>query len=183
MRIIAGTCRGRNLKAVKGQKTRPTADRVKEAIFNVLAYRVEGTSFLDLFGGTGNIGLEALSRGAKMATFVEKSSTAIKVIRDNVKDCGFTDNVHIFPIEALKALEIFKENNSQFNIIFLDPPYGFKSLEEIITRIVDNELLVNQGIVIVETNKNISLPDSFNSLVKVKENVYGDTKITYFQIQ
>lgn len=183
MRIIAGICRGRILKTVKGQKTRPTADRVKEAIFNVLAHRVEGTNFLDLFGGTGNIGLEALSRGARTATFVEKCSGALKVLRANVKECGFVDAVYIFAIDALKALEIFKEKKIRFNIIFLDPPYGFEFLEEIIAKAVANELLVEQGIVIVETNKNISLPSSFQSLVKVRENVYGDTKITYFQME
>lgn len=183
MRIIAGSCRGRNLKAVKGQKTRPTADRVKEAIFNVLAHRVETTNFLDLFGGTGNIGIEALSRGAGQVVFVEKNSSALKVLKINVKECGFDDAVCIFPVDAFKALEILKEENYQFNIIFLDPPYEFKKFEELIARIVDNELLVEQGIVIVETNKNTNLPTSFKELLKVRENVYGDTKITYFQIK
>ena len=183
MRIIAGTCRGRILKAVKGQKTRPTADRVKEAIFNVLAHRVEGTNFLDLFGGTGNIGLEALSRGARQVAFVEKYSGALKVLKANVNECGFTDNVHIFPVDAFKAIEIFKEKNYRFNIIFLDPPYEFKFLEELIARVVDNELLLEQGIVVVETDKNTNLPTSFKNLIKVRENVYGDTKITYFQIE
>src|SRR5690554_658891 len=111
MRIIAGSCRGRRLKSVKSLKTRPTADRVKEAVFNVLSFRIDNAYLLDLFAGTGNIGLEALSRGCKFAIFVEKDRNAVQTIKENLSNCKMNDRAKVYPIDCFKALNLLKANN------------------------------------------------------------------------
>lgn len=170
------------LKTVKGISTRPTADRVKEAIFNVLGSRIIKAKVLDLFGGTGNIGLEALSRGAESVVFVEKNTQAMEVIKTNVKSCGFIEKVVLFKIDALRALKILKDKEFTFNIVYLDPPYRFTNIDKIIEELVNNFLLEPWAIVVVETSKNKDLIKEHKSLKFIKDKIYGDTKITYYQI-
>lgn len=182
MRIIAGSCRGRRLKTVRGFTTRPTADRVKEAIFNVLGEKIIGSKVLDLFAGTGNIGIEALSRGAQSVFFVEKDRKALQVLKTNVRNCGFQNNVDILAIDAFNALKIFKNKGFSFNLVYLDPPYKLKIIEEILELLINYSLLVPKGIVITETSNDTELKNNFRELTKVRTNIYGDTKITYYQI-
>jgi len=182
LRVIAGVCRGKRLKTVKGLSTRPTIDRVKEAVFNVLAHRIQEAKVLDLFGGTGNIGIEALSRGAQSVIYVEKDRKALKVLNANITDCRFEEKVKIFSIDAFKALKIFKEKEYTFNVVYLDPPYKLDILNDILKIIARETLLEINGIVVVETGKNTELKSNFDNLHKVKEDKYGDTKITYYQL-
>lgn len=182
MRVISGLRRGKKLKTVKGMLTRPTSDRVKEGVFNVLREKIPGSRILDLFAGTGNIGIEALSRGAEEAFFVEKNPQAFKVLKTNVEECDFNKASNLYLMDAFVALKVFKKNNLNFNLIYLDPPYKFSNLEKIIKQIIEFSLLANEGVVVVETGKNTNLPCGFLNLHKIKESVYGDTKVTYYQL-
>ncbi|MDK2822184.1 MAG: rRNA (guanine966-N2)-methyltransferase [Clostridia bacterium] len=181
MRVIAGMCRGKRLKSVKGLSTRPTADRVKEAVFNVLGSRIIEAKVLDLFGGTGNIGIEALSRGAKFVYFVEKDRKAVQIIKENVTWCNFNEKVEIYPVDCFKALKILKEKNIKFNLVYLDPPYKLLIIDDLLEEIAKTDLLDVNGIIIAETAKNTELLSNFDHLNKVREDHYGDTKITYYQ--
>ena len=123
MRVITGSARGRRLKELEGQETRPTTDRVKESIFNIIQFDVEGSRVLDLFAGTGQLGIEALSRGAAAAVFVEQRRDAAALVRENLKITGLTDRARVVNGEALSYLASAGE---KFDIIFLDPPYAAK---------------------------------------------------------
>jgi len=181
MRVIAGLCRGKPLKSVKGLTTRPTADRVKEAVFNVLNAKLTDAKILDLFGGTGSIGIEALSRGAALAVFVEKDRKAVQVIRENLLGCKMEDKSQLFPIDCFKALKILSEKNAKFNLIYLDPPYKSLIINDILQAIMNLRLLEERAIVIAETAWDAELNIEYNCLKKAREDRYGDTKITYFQ--
>lgn len=182
MRVISGSCKGKRLKSVKGLTTRPTADRVKEAVFNVLGFRIADAVFLDLFAGTGNIGIEALSRGAASAIFVEKDRKAVQVIGDNLVSCKLESKGQIYPVDCFKALKIFNEKRMQFNLVFLDPPYKLFVIDELLQIIANTDLLIHKSIVIAETAPETELISQVNNLKKVRENRYGDTKITYYQL-
>lgn len=182
MRIIAGICRGKPLKALKGMSTRPTSDRVKEAIFNVLANKVNDAKMLDLFGGTGNVGLEALSRGSDFVTFVEKNPKALQIIKTNVGDCGFDDKVKCYKMDAFRALKLFKEQELKFNLVYIDPPYKLNIIDSLLEDLVNYSLLEPLAVVVAETDKNTTLQENVENLQKIKEKSYGDTKITYYQL-
>ena len=119
MRVITGTARGRRLKELEGMETRPTTDRVKEGMFNVLQFDIEGRRVLDLFAGTGQLGIECLSRGAKSAVFVDRRADAVKLIRENLKVTELTDRARVVSGDSMEYLKQLRE---QFDLIFLDPP-------------------------------------------------------------
>ncbi|MFZ5943793.1 MAG: 16S rRNA (guanine(966)-N(2))-methyltransferase RsmD [Bacillota bacterium] len=182
MRIIAGICRGKKLKSVKGTKTRPTADRVKEAVFNVLGPRIFDANFLDLFSGTGSIGIEALSRGAEFAYFVEEDRNALQVIKENIQGCAMEEKSKILPLDWVKALNNM-ENIIKFHLVYMDPPYKLEIIEQLLEKLVEKNLLNENGIVIAETSANAQTPSGFKNLTWVREKRYGDTKITYYQFK
>ena len=141
MRIISGSARGRRLKELQGMDTRPTTDKVKEALFNIIQFEIEGRRVLDLFGGTGQLGLEALSRGAEHCTFTEQRREAAALIRENIKACGFQDRTHVVQGDAISFLSGCRE---KFDLIFLDPPYQTQLLEqtlELLTGQFTNEVM------------------------------------------
>ncbi len=173
MRIIAGTAKGRKLKTIKNNHTRPTSDRVKESLFNILGYPLDAFSVLDLFAGTGNLGLEALSRGAKKAVFVDNDSECYKIIRENITELGFDNNA----VAIKKDCMLFIKNNKEkFDIIFMDPPYKLDSINELILAIFDNELLSAEGALIVEHD------GSFSSEIKpFDRRKYGQTYLSFYK--
>ncbi|MCL2202088.1 MAG: 16S rRNA (guanine(966)-N(2))-methyltransferase RsmD, partial [Oscillospiraceae bacterium] len=126
MRVISGSVRGRKLKEPAGVSVRPTSDMVKESVFNIIQFDIEGRKVLDMFAGTGQLGLEALSRGAGSAVFVDSKSDSVKLIWENVKICGFEDRVQVLLRDALR----YAEGDEKFDLIFLDPPYGDGVLEK-----------------------------------------------------
>jgi len=178
MRIIAGKCKGRRLSAVKGMETRPTADRVKEAVFSVIGSRVVEARILDVFAGTGSIALEALSRGAGYALLFEKSGDAAKIIAKNISDCGFEENSKLLRGDSLKNLSLLKDE--KFEIIYIDPPYQSDLLPKALKLVAEKGLLAQEGLLITETQKNISLPDKAGNILLKRETSYGDTKIGYY---
>lgn len=183
MRIRGGVAKGQIIRAPKGYDTRPTSDKVKEAIFNVLAGKIFEADVLDLCAGSGNLGLEALSRGAKSAIFVENHPKACHEIVENTKKIGFDNISRLHKIDALKSLSYFKANNVKFDIIFFDPPYHAGLYEPVLGSIADAEadLLNKNGVLIVECSNKEELPDRVKELAMQKISVYGDTKVIYYQ--
>src|SRR5574344_1142213 len=154
MRIISGRCRGSALKTLEGNNTRPTADRVKEAIFNILGNNFFDKYILDLFAGSGALGLEALSRGAKHCDFTDSSKEAIKIISGNIEKCGMKENSKIYQ-EDYK--NVIKKLKSKYDFIFLDPPYG-KDMGTDAIKLLE-ELTTDDSIVILETDEKDNVPE------------------------
>jgi len=181
VRVIAGQAKGRKLKAVKGITTRPTADRVKEALFNILRERIDDCYFLDLYAGTGSIGIEALSRGAKKAFFVDAEKQAVQVIKENLFLTNFIEQAEIYQQNVSKATLLLGKKNQQFDLIFLDPPY-YQGLEEQTLKAIEhNNLLQEQGLVIVEHLHKNSLPSTVENLCLMRSEKYGDTSLSFYQ--
>lgn len=178
MRIIAGYAKGRKLKSPENQDIRPTSDRVKEAIFSMIAFYIPGKIVLDLFAGTGNLGLEALSRGAKFSVFVDNNREALKLVNQNIKLLGYKDKTSVVFSDALKALDLFRKRNEKFDIVFIDPPYRQSLYGEIIQSIAENDIIDRSGILIIEHPADIKLKDEYEGLKKIKEKKYGNTSIT-----
>ena len=155
MRVITGSARGRRLKELEGMETRPTTDRVKEGLFNVLQFDIEGRRVLDLFAGTGQLGIECLSRGAASAVFVDKRPDAVKLIRENLKLCDLTDRALVV---AGDSMEFLKSVREKFDLVLLDPPYQAELLEAAIAHIARHDLLTPHGMMAAEHPEDKTLP-------------------------
>lgn len=155
MRVISGTARGRRLKQLEGQETRPTTDRVKEAMFSILQFDIEGRRVLDLFAGTGQLGIESLSRGAKSCVFVERRKDALDTVRDNIALTKLEENASIVVGESLEYL---KNRKGQFDLVFLDPPYQGELLEKSLLSIESFDILAPHGIIVAEHPATAVLP-------------------------
>jgi 16S rRNA (guanine966-N2)-methyltransferase len=180
MRIIAGEFRGRPIKAVPGQNTRPTLDKVKESVFNALGQFFDGGNVLDLYAGSGNLGLEALSRGFDQVIFVDKSFQAINTIKENINVLRVENQTEVYKMSDTSALALLKANHKTFDLVFLDPPYKKQRLNTIMESLYDG-MLNEEAIVVCETLKEDELVDSIHDLKKLKEYIYGITKITLYQ--
>ena len=165
MRIISGSARGRKLKEPVGLDIRPTSDMVKESVFNIIQFDIEGRRVLDLFAGTGQLGLEALSRGAKSVVFVVSMPESIKLIWENVKRCGFTDSAAVYNREALKYLAL----DGSFDIILIDPPYDTTLAGQALKKIIEFDKLNENGIIICETRADSIMPAVSPPYSKQKE--------------
>ncbi len=179
MRIIAGKNGSRKLKAVAGKNTRPTADRVKEGVFSTIAARLPDAEVLDVFGGTGAIALEALSRGARRAVIIEKNKAALEVIRANITACGETDCCQVLAKDALTALAQLAAKKAAFDVIYIDPPYQAKLYESVLAAIADGCLLKTNGVIVCECAKNYAPSWTNETFCLIKERYYGDTVIIY----
>lgn len=147
MRVITGSARGRRLKELEGMETRPTTDRVKEGMFNVLQFDIEGRRVLDLFAGTGQLGIECLSRGASSAVFVDRRADAVKLIRENLKITELSDRARVVSGDSMEYLKSLRE---KFDVILLDPPYEAGLLEPAIAHIAKFDILAPHGIIVAE---------------------------------
>lgn len=180
MRVIAGTAKGHTLKCPKGMKTRPTLDRVKEAVFNVLGPRVSGAKFLDLFAGTGAIGIEALSRGAQTCCFNEKDKRAYQIIKENLVHCKLESKAVVLNKDALEALALVRtEPGQSFDLVYLDPPYQ-EQLYDMCLINLSGPVLERDAVVIAETGSKVILQEKYLNLELFKTSSYGDTKIWYY---
>ena len=183
MRVITGSAKGRRLMAPRGMETRPTSDRIKEALFNIIGSRIIDINFLDLYAGTGAIGIEAISRGAKKAVFIEKSPQAVKIIRENLKLTGLPDQAEIMAYDADRALEILKSEGFTFDIVFIDPPYRKELVKTSLEKLEYCKLIGPGGLVIAESSKIDVLPDEVDHLKRFRQEKYGDTVLTFYQDQ
>ncbi len=180
MRVISGTARGRRLKELPGMDTRPTTDKVKESLFNIIQFDIEGRRALDLFGGTGQLGIEALSRGAARCTFVDMSRQAVAVIRENVKAVGFSEQSAVHQGDAVAFLTGCRE---KFDLIFLDPPYQTQLLENCIQAVAKFDILSEHGIMVCESALETQLPELNAPYEKGREYRYGKIKLTVYRRQ
>lgn len=178
MRVITGTARGRKLGELKGMDTRPTTDQVKESMFNILQFDIEGRRVLDLFAGTGQLGIEALSRGAAACTFVDQRREAVNLIRSNLKLCGLSDRARVVQGESLGCLSMIRE---RYHLIFLDPPYRTDLLENAIKKIAEIDILTENGIIICESPVEKVLPELDAPYRKGREYRYGKIKLTVYR--
>ena len=175
MRVVSGSAKGRKLKTPHGMDVRPTADSVKEAVFNIIREDVTGRRVLDLFAGSGQMGIEALSRGAREAIFVDISSASLKLVKDNLNLCGFSGDT--VKEDAVNYIQHAKP----FDLIFIDPPYDSEYYEKVLEKIKLFDILTDGGIIIVETRKNKTLPVMDYPFRMIKEYEYGSVKISKFK--
>lgn len=178
MRVITGKARGVQLKTPEGMLTRPTADRVKEALFSIINFDIPGAKVLDLFGGTGQLGIEALSRGAASAVFVDAREDSCKLIRENLKRTKLEQDAKVIRSDYLDYLNRCRE---QYNIILLDPPYAEVFLENSIKRITEIDILQSDGIIVAERPLGKELPWEFAGYTRSKDYKYGKVLLTIYR--
>ncbi|RIW36297.1 16S rRNA (guanine(966)-N(2))-methyltransferase RsmD [Bacillus salacetis] len=181
MRVISGECKGRPLKAVPGSGTRPTTDKVKEAIFNIIGPYFESGTGLDLFAGSGGLGIEAMSRGLEKVIFVDKDYKAIQTIKSNLEYCGYGDNSEVYRNDAGRAIKAVIKRGLTFHYVFLDPPYKKQKLQELLEEIEENDLLIESGYAVCEHSSDIVLPKEIGCLHSVRTESYGIIGITIYQ--
>lgn len=178
MRVIAGEARGRRLKELEGMETRPTTDRVKEGMFNILQFDLEGRKVLDLFAGTGQLGIEALSRGAGSVVLVDRRADAVKLIRENLKVTGLTNRAQVVAGDSVGYLKSLRE---KFDIVLLDPPYAAELLEPVLAHIAEFDILNPHGIIIAEHPVDRPLPPLPAPYRLHKTYRYGKISLTVYR--
>ena len=178
MRVITGKARGVQLKTPDGMTTRPTADRVKEALFSIIQFEVPMARVLDLFGGTGQLGIEALSRGAKSAVFVDAGEPACRLIKENLRRTKMESDAKVIRADYLDYLKRCRE---KFDIIFLDPPYAEVFLENALKCITEIDILQTGGIIVTERPLEKELPWEFDGYTRSKDYKYGKTVLTIYR--
>lgn len=179
MRVIGGKFRSRKLKTLKGDNTRPTADKIKGAIFSSIAFDTNYNIMLDLFAGSGAMGIEALSRGFKYVYFNDSSKLAINVIKDNLNSLDLFGQSKVYTYDYNKCIKIVAKH-SQVDFVFIDPPYGKIDLDKVFDLIISSNLIADNGIVCVETSNKESLATNYGDLEKYKEKNYKSTNVTYY---
>ena len=180
MRIIAGELKGRRLMTPSDNRVRPTTDKVKEAVFSMVAGYLPGSVVVDLFAGTGNLGLEAISRGAARAYFVDKDRTSISMVRENVKHCKVEDRSVILWSDFKS---VFKKINDKVDVIFLDPPYSAGYMEECFSIIAESEILEEDGRIVAEHSSAETLPEEMSGMVLIKSKRYGKISVSIYEKQ
>lgn len=181
MRVIAGNLRGRVIKTIPGKNTRPTLDNVKEAMFNLLGQFFTGGKCLDLFSGSGSLGIEAISRGCDSCVFVERNYLAMKIIKENLQALGLDSKCEVYKMDVFKAINLLNKKGEKFDYIFLDPPYEKQNIDKVLQMLIDQDLLNKSGKIIVECVKTTELITSYQDLQIEKEKTYGITKIIIYK--
>ncbi len=182
MRIIAGAFKGRRLAPVKG-RTRPTAAKVREAVFDILGPAVVGVRVLDLFAGTGALGIEAMSRGAVAAVFVEDHPEAVKALRRNLEDLGLQGQTRVWPLPVTAALKKLAGQGERFDLAFLDPPYGGVKATAALAALASLDLLAAAARVVVEHSRRETLPEESGRLKRTEVRRYGDTQVAFYLLE
>ena len=180
MRVITGSARGVRLKTPEGMETRPTTERVKEALFSAIQFEIEGRRVLDLFAGSGQLGIEALSRGAERAVFVDAGKNAAALVKENLRRSKLTDKAQVVQTDYLSYLSRCRE---KFGLIFLDPPYAENFLENALEKIVEFDILSSGGIIVAERPEGKELPQEFEGYTRSRDYRYGITLITLYRKQ
>ncbi|WP_290034178.1 16S rRNA (guanine(966)-N(2))-methyltransferase RsmD [Ligilactobacillus cholophilus] len=183
MRVITGNYGGRRLKAVPGMKTRPTTDKVKESMFNIIGPYFDGGKVLDLFSGSGGLSIEAVSRGAEEAYLIDRQFQAIKTIKENIAITKEENKFHIFKADAHKILKKFSQEKLKFDYVFLDPPYAQQKIILDLEEMVKLDLLNDSALIVCETDQNAKLPTKLNNFKCIKQVTYGITVLTFYQFE
>lgn len=182
MRVIGGAAKGRRLKAPKGQAVRPTADRVKEALFNILPRDLSGARILDLFAGSGNLSIEALSRSAAHAVLIESSEQSAAIIRENLRHVGFTAQAEVWVAPVARSLRTLARRSDSFDYIFLDPPYDRELAGDSLELIARCDLLRAGGTLVIEHSARERLNEIYGRLRLHDQRRYGDTRLSFYRI-
>jgi 16S rRNA (guanine(966)-N(2))-methyltransferase RsmD len=181
MRIIGGDAKGRRIYSPKNSKTRPTSDGIKESLFNILQ-EVSGKSFLDLFAGCGNVGLEALSRGAAKVVFVEKNPVMVNAIKRNLLELGINNKYQILETEAAKGIKKLQRKGEKFDFLFADPPYEKGFIKEIFQYLGEGEMISSDGVAIFQHSVREDIPGTLTgTFMLTDQRRYGDTRISFFK--
>lgn len=185
MRVIAGTARGTRLAAPSGMRTRPTADRVREALFNIIQSRfgLEGAAVLDICAGTGSLGIEALSRGAASCCFIEENRNALAALKRNLSATHCADRAETLVVEVHKALRHLAARSISFDLVFFDPPYASGLYLTVPEALCNLSLMAHGGVLIAEGAKRNIMPDNLGGLVKNDRRVYGDTVLEFYILE
>ncbi|WP_028561480.1 16S rRNA (guanine(966)-N(2))-methyltransferase RsmD [Paenibacillus pinihumi] len=183
MRVIAGEAKGRPLKAVPGSQTRPTTDKVKEAVFSMIGPFFDGGWALDLFAGTGGLGIEAISRGMERAVFVDLERQSIDIIRKNVAAANMEDRAEIYKNDARRAIKLLEKRNLAFRLVFLDPPYRMKDADAIMDELAVKGLVEPDAIVMVEHESGHHYSEQTGAYIQLKRAVYGEIAVSIYRYQ
>lgn len=181
MRVVSGTYRGRRLKSLDGDNTRPTSDKVKESIFNMIGPYFDGGKVLDLFAGSGGLAIEAISRGMAHAVCVDRSYPAMKVIQENIKITKEPEKFTTLKMDANQAIQKLSHEENSFDLILLDPPYAKQQIVTQLEKMLDENLLNSDCLVVCETDKGVVLPEELQTLVQIRHQVYGMSAVTIYR--
>lgn len=182
MRVIAGSARGRKLRSLRGLAMRPTQDRVREALFNIIGEAVIDSLFLDLYAGVGGVGIEALSRGAAKVVFVENHPPAVEVIRNNLTACGFNSGFRVVKSDSIRFIDGAARRAEKFQIIFMDPPYRTPLLQRTLEKLGAAPIIVAGGVVVAEHASAEQPAESYGDLLLQDVRRFGDTALSFFTI-
>lgn len=180
MRVVAGDRKGMPLKAVSGTTTRPTTDKVKESLFNIIGPFFNGGIALDLFAGSGGLGIEALSRGADLAIFVEKDFKAFQTLQENIKKCRYENETELFRTDATRAVKGLLKRDIQIDYLFLDPPYHKMEYYNLVESLVNSGKLSDDAIIVCEHATEVQLPDSYGTFPLKRKETYGSSIISIY---
>ena len=183
MRVISGIAKGKKLKAPPGYDTRPVTDRIKEALFNVIGSDIRNAKFLDLFAGSGSVGIEALSRGADLVILVDSGREAVRTIHHNLKSCGFEVGYEVYRQDVFVAIRALFNREIKFDLIYIDPPFTNEKLFEQVLTTLDKQVIINpDGIIIIRAPRRKSLPPVFENLHCYRANDYGGSTLYYYHL-
>ena len=181
MRIISGKFRGRRLKGPTGLELRPTSDRLKESLFNIIGPQIVGATMLDVFGGTGAIGIEAISRGARETVFIENAATAQKLIMQNLKLCGISGGFRIIRQDVFTALRALIRQNFKPDFAYFDPPYDFEPYKDLLDLAFKKGLLTQEGRAVIEHHRKAPIPESGEGFLRTRVVRQGDQCLSFFE--
>lgn len=180
MRVVAGSRKGTPLKSIASNQTRPTSDKVKESIFNMIGPYFDGGVAVELFGGSGSLSIESLSRGIDSAYIFEKNPRACSVIKENVEKCRYTEEVKMIRGDARNAVKTLQASSVQVDLLFIDPPYAETSFYELAETFVQAGLLTEQAIIVCEHDKKLALPENYGDYCRTKNPIYGNSAISIY---
>ena len=178
LRVSGGRYKGRTLRVAPGSTTRPSSQVVRAALFSIISPQIENAKVLDLFAGTGSLGIEALSRGALKAHFVENNHKQFIALNKNLENFSLANETKVFPVSVEKALDTFTET---YDVVFLDPPYDYPGVDNLVVKIIKSKILVENGTIILEHSRRVSAPKELPDVRLVKEKTYGDTQISIYE--
>lgn len=181
MRVIAGSYGGRPLKSLPGETTRPTGDKLKETMFNLIGPYLNGETVLDLYAGSGALGIEAVSRGALNAVLVDKNRKALQVIKENIGITKEMEKFEVLSSTSKLALQQLSNRDETFSLIFLDPPYAKQTIEKDIKKMLEADLLADNARIICETDSDVELPNEIEDLIVTKNRQYGKVRLTIYE--
>lgn len=181
MRVVAGERKGLRLKAAPGNTTRPTTDKVKESLFNIIGPFFDGGTVLDLFAGSGGLGIETLSRGADNGVFIEKDRKAYAVLKENIEKCHYEERAEVYCNDAIRAVKALLKRDITFDYLFVDPPYAKMDYYNLVEVLVENGKVSNSAIIICEHAKEVKLPTSYSDFSLQRQELYGSSYISIYR--